>query len=151
VALSFRRPLALNFCKQGTHCAIRVAVLAADRGAINRLFLLCASCQTGIEKDRFQYSCLSSLCLGRKLVNSKRLAPCSLRGRRTSAQGLPRSFPLLSLWSGHFLHNSFLSEIVTVCGSRHVAYAYCNQVVGRTPVPAWQRPHRAGIDHCQAA
>src|SRR4051794_4582113 len=77
---------------------------------------------------------------------SKRPAPCSLWGRRTSAQGLPRSFPLLSLWSGHFLHNGFLSEIMTVRGSWHIAYAHRNQVVGRTPVPDWQCPHRAGIN-----
>ena len=90
-ALSLRRPLAPDFRKQGTRCPIRVAMLAADRGAINRLFCF-ASCQTGIGKDRFRYSwaILMSRCeRGQLRTSARRLDrggrdDCS--GRRDRAQ-----------------------------------------------------------------
>src|SRR5258708_11334001 len=71
-ALSLRRPLAPDFRKEGTRCPIRVAMLAVDRGAINRLFCFVLRARGELGKIDFDIHG-PSLCLDVDVVNSKRL------------------------------------------------------------------------------
>src|SRR5258708_40013295 len=71
-ALSLRCPLAPDFREEGTRCSIRVAMLAADRGAINRIFCFVLRARGELGKIEFDIHG-PSLCLDVNVVNSKRL------------------------------------------------------------------------------
>jgi len=61
-----------GFRKQGTHCTIRVAMLAADCGAINRPFCFVLRARREMGQIYFEFHS-PSLCLDVNVVNSERL------------------------------------------------------------------------------